>query len=82
MTPPFLNGSQKKVLNNLTNEWQETANVGFLCGYKGRYIRQILNELKTMGAIECKRDLELNKSVWRIKQRGFVPASELKEEVL
>ena len=82
MTPPFLNGSQKKVLNNLTNEWQETANVGFQCGYKGRYIRQILNELKTMGAIECKRDLELNKSVWRIKQGGFVPASELKEEVL
>ena len=82
MTPPFLNGSQKKVLNNLTNEWQETMNIGGMCGYKGRYIRQILNELKTMGAIECKRDLELNKSVWRIKQSGFVPASELKDEVM
>ena len=82
MTPPFLNGSQRKVLNNLTNEWQVTENIGFQCGYKGRYIRQILNELKTMGAIECKRDLDLNKSVWRIKQGRFVPASELKGEVL
>jgi hypothetical protein len=35
-----------------------------------------------MGAIECKRDLNLNKSVWRIKQGGFVPASELKGEVM
>ena len=82
MTAPFLNGSQRKVLDHITNEWQETTNIGGMCGYRGRYIRQILNELKTMGAIECKRDLDLNKSVWRIKQRGFVPASELKEEVL
>ena len=82
MTAPFLNGSQRKVLDHITNEWQETMNIGGMCGYRGRYIRQILNELKRMGAIECKWDHDLNKAIWRIKQGGFVPASELKDEVM
>lgn len=81
MTPPFLNGGQRKVPDHITNEWQVTENIAAACVNKVHNIRKTLNELERMGAIECKWD-DLNKAIWRIKQGGFVPASELKGEVL
>jgi hypothetical protein len=69
----------KKIKGVLTLEWQPTLDIAHWAEVSNRHTLYALQELRKREEAEYMWDGLLGKAYWRLPQKGFVRASELKE---
>ena len=68
------------VLPHVTGEWQVATVISMNVGTRTHKVVKILQDLECRGIVESMFDGSIFVRYWRLKQKGFRPASELKKE--